>query len=89
MFHECNFCGTSEAKRHIGITVSVICLSICLSCFAFAYATCIPQNTGFTLNKKDCVMLASVVKRRLKLYFMNIEPFIKVTTKVSPRLLMC
>ena len=31
-----HFCGASEAKCHIGITLSVIRLSLCLSRFAFA-----------------------------------------------------
>ena len=36
------FCCVSKAMRHIGITLSIVRLS----CFAFAGATCVPQNTG-------------------------------------------
>ena len=28
---QCSFCGASEAERHLGITLSVVCLSVCLS----------------------------------------------------------
>ena len=50
-------CGTSEAKRHIGITLSVVpssvCPSVCMSCFAFAGISCIPQNTVFLAPAKQ------------------------------------
>ena len=39
-------CGASEAKRHIGITLPVVCLSVCYISFAFAGATCVLRNTG-------------------------------------------
>ena len=35
------FCGKSEAKCHLQITMSMVCLSVCLSRFAFAGTTCI------------------------------------------------
>ena len=38
------FCGASEAKRHIGITLSVVCLSR----FVFIAATCVPWNNGLS-----------------------------------------
>ena len=46
----CHFCGASKAKGHhrdhFVLHLSVIHLSLHLSCFAFAGTTCIPQNTG-------------------------------------------
>ena len=39
-----SFCGSSEAKNHMGITLSV---PRALSRFPFASTTCIPLNTGF------------------------------------------
>ena len=38
-----DFCGVSEAKRHVGITFPS---SICLSRFTFAGATCFQPKTG-------------------------------------------
>ena len=44
------FCGASKAKRHLGITWSVIGLSFRLSSFTFAFSTCIPWKTDGVLN---------------------------------------
>ena len=49
-----NFCVACEAWRHIGITLSVVCLSVCLSVrpsvtlteLCFAGDTCIPRNAA-------------------------------------------
>ena len=42
------FCGASEAKSHIGITLSIVCLSVRLSSFAFADTICVLR--GLSMN---------------------------------------
>ena len=44
-----HFCCTSEAKRHIGNTSSVICQSVCPSPFAFNGATCVPLSIAYSV----------------------------------------
>ena len=43
-----NFCGASKAERHLGITLSVVCLSVCLSvCHTFCLLiTFLPLKVG-------------------------------------------
>ena len=35
------FCGTSETRGHVGINLSFVYLSVCLSHFSFTGVTCI------------------------------------------------
>ena len=44
------FCGISEATHHIGITLLILHLPVCLSCFAFAGATWVPGTLDKNLD---------------------------------------